>query len=649
MQLQPDTLFDNRYTLRELIGRGGFSEVWLAHDTWTELDIAIKVYAPGQGMDSDGLQIFSKELAGVFNLNHANLLKPTHVGQWLSMPYLIMEYCPNGALNKRVGKLTEQEVWKVLHDVASGLAYLHGKDIVHQDIKPDNILLDENGDYRITDFGISTKARTTLRRSIGAAAVSGGTTAYMAPERFSANPAPTKASDIWSLGAMVYELITGDVPFGEIGGGLQKNGAEIPTMQAATGTVSSKLEHVVRLMLAPNAWDRPTAETLAFWAADPDALKLRSNDSQTGTRNTTNGGAATETGTAGNNGSAKDNVSNSNNAGASCGRETTIFQPGSQPTTPATPRQRNTPHEGKPRVVNKAPLQNDQPQTEEKKKKQNRWLWVFWVFWVVLGLLIVTSCMIECSNNNREMREAEKIRQERLQEEKRQREIEEDKRNTQLSVSVTDIVANRDGDTSSFTIHSNREWKISGCSSWILCTKEENKVNVSFDYNPTKSVRNGFIDIQTTNNARTQRINIEQAAGSSPKLASSYIYKIWADHNITINGQIGMILHAHFTVSYKFNQNLTLYGFFKYRDGELLKDYDKKYASNGYVYIGENLKPNYAHCEWKDFHLFMPYEQLDFTKGTLNDEPLRVDIGIWDNEKSQLIGDMKTFNFNVTY
>ncbi len=272
MQLQQNTLFDNRYTLRTLIGRGGFSEVWLAHDTWTDLDIAIKVYAPGQGMDTNGLQIFSKELACVFNLNHPNLLKPTHVGQWLNMPYLIMEYCPKGALNKQVGKLTEQEIWKVLHDVAAGLAYLHSKEIVHQDIKPDNILRDDTGDYRITDFGISTKARTTLRRSIGGASVSGGTTAYMAPERFSANPAPTKASDVWSLGAMVYELITGDVPFGEIGGGLQKNGAEIPTIEPIIGTISPTLTHVVRQMLAPNAWDRPTAETLATWAANPAVL-----------------------------------------------------------------------------------------------------------------------------------------------------------------------------------------------------------------------------------------------------------------------------------------------------------------------------------------------------------------------------------------
>ncbi len=298
MQLQQDTLFDNRYTLRQLIGRGGFSEVWLAHDTWTELDIAIKVYAPGQGMDTNGLQIFSKELAGVFNLNQANLLKPTHVGQWLNMPYLIMEYCPKGALNKQVGKLTEQEVWKVLHDVAAGLAYLHAKEIVHQDIKPDNILLDENGDYRITDFGISTKARTTLRRSIGAAAVSGGTTAYMAPERFSANPAPTKASDIWSLGAMVFELITGDVPFGEIGGGLQKNGADIPTIHPAKGVLSAELTHVVRLMLAPNAWDRPTADTIAIWAANPSLVKPVASVPSRPTQRQTNTSAATSSTTA---------------------------------------------------------------------------------------------------------------------------------------------------------------------------------------------------------------------------------------------------------------------------------------------------------------------------------------------------------------
>ena len=184
-------------------------------------------------MDNDGLNIFSQELKSVFHLSHANLLKPNHMGTWQNQPYLIMEYCSRSSITKQVGKMSEQEVWKVLHDVAAGLAYLHENEIVHQDIKPDNILLDDNGNYRITDFGISTKARTTLRKSVGGSAVSGGTTAYMAPERFSAEPAPTKASDIWALGATLYELIEGDVPFGEIGGGLQKGGAEIPKMKTS--------------------------------------------------------------------------------------------------------------------------------------------------------------------------------------------------------------------------------------------------------------------------------------------------------------------------------------------------------------------------------------------------------------------------------
>ena len=259
MVLQPDTLFDKRYQLERLLGRGGFSEVWLARDSYTKLEIAIKVYAPGQGMDSNGLADFSAELAGVFNLNHTNLLKPTHVDDWEGMPYLIMSYCSRGSLSKQIGKLSEQELWHVIHDVAAGLAYLHQNDIVHQDIKPDNILIDEQGNYVITDFGISTKARSTLRKSVIGGTVSGGTMAYMGPERFSKQPAPTKASDIWSLGAMMFELITGNVPFGEMGGGMQKGGAEIPEI---TAPVSEKLRKTIESMLALEPWDRPTAEQL---------------------------------------------------------------------------------------------------------------------------------------------------------------------------------------------------------------------------------------------------------------------------------------------------------------------------------------------------------------------------------------------------
>lgn len=271
MQLQENTLFANRYQLIKLLGRGGFSEVWLAKDNWTHLQIAIKVYAPGQGMDQDGLQDFCGELASVYDLNHSNLLKPQHVDTWQNMPYLIMAYCPSGSCVKRVGKMTEAELWKLIHDVAAGLAYLHEKDVIHQDIKPDNILIDTEGNYLITDFGISTRARSTLRKSVIGGSTSGGTTAYMGPERFSRQPAPTKASDIWSFGAMAFELLEGVTPFGEIGGGMQKGGAEIPFINAP---VSDALKYTIFKMLSKETWDRPTAATLVEWANNPSAIEV---------------------------------------------------------------------------------------------------------------------------------------------------------------------------------------------------------------------------------------------------------------------------------------------------------------------------------------------------------------------------------------
>lgn len=259
MKLQENTIFANRYELKRLIGRGGFAEVWLATDSMTHMPVALKVYAPGNGMDEDGLGEFCAEMANVHHLHHSNLLKPSHLDIWGNMPYMTMDYCPNGSLSKKVGKLSEEEIWKVIKDVAAGLAYLHENDIIHQDIKPDNILQNEAGMYCITDFGISAKARTTLRKSVIGASNGAGTMAYMGPERFSKNPSPVMASDIWSFGSMLYELVTGDVPFGELGGGMQKSGAEIPDI---TQNVSNKLKALIVSMLDVETYKRPTAKDI---------------------------------------------------------------------------------------------------------------------------------------------------------------------------------------------------------------------------------------------------------------------------------------------------------------------------------------------------------------------------------------------------
>lgn len=256
----------NRYTLLRQLGRGGFSEVWLVEDTLTGVQVALKVYAPGTGLDDAGVAMFTREFALVVDMNHTNLLRPTHFDCWERMPYLVMPLCRRGSAFQYLSgetRISEEEAWRLMGDVAEGLAYLHGKTppVIHQDIKPDNILISDEGAYMITDFGISSRIRSTLRKS--GALGSTGTLAYMGPERFSQSPAPIMASDVWSLGAMMYELLTAMPPFGEHGGLLQKGGADLPLIEAHC---SQELKDIVYRCLASNTWERPTAREVADYA-----------------------------------------------------------------------------------------------------------------------------------------------------------------------------------------------------------------------------------------------------------------------------------------------------------------------------------------------------------------------------------------------
>jgi len=160
--------------------------------------------------------------------------------------------------------MEEADAWRFLRDVASGLKYLHGLNppVIHQDISTENVLINENGDFLITDFGISTKARNTLRRNAINLQQSqeGGKVDFMAPELFGAKNDPIKASDIWAFGVTMYELLEGRLPFPQGLGGLAlKGGADIPEI---SGNYSQELKNIVYKMLAKETWDRPTAEAI---------------------------------------------------------------------------------------------------------------------------------------------------------------------------------------------------------------------------------------------------------------------------------------------------------------------------------------------------------------------------------------------------
>ena len=262
--MKQDDIINGRYKLIRPIGQGSFGEVWLAADQQVGIDVAIKIYV---ALDAKGITEFRNEFKNVYNLHHSNLLRADYLDSVENHPYLVMPYCPVSVGNL-VGQMEENDIWKFVKDVASGLAYLHEHDIIHRDIKPDNILQDEQGNYVISDFGLSTKMRSTLRKASGRhnneAGDQSGTIGYMAPEMFVSKPQAVKATDIWALGVSIYEIATGELPFCGQGGVMELHGAELPELPY---TFSKELAELVSKCLAKETWDRPTAQDIIHLAS----------------------------------------------------------------------------------------------------------------------------------------------------------------------------------------------------------------------------------------------------------------------------------------------------------------------------------------------------------------------------------------------
>lgn len=276
-------LFDGHYLLiRPLSVDGATADVWLALDTNTVseddrgrmsevsrmtdgeigelgLIVAIKIYRPQNALDVEGEQRFRNEYMVVFNCHHTNLIHPTQFSIFRETPYLVLPYCKLGSSELLIGReLSDESLWKYIYDVASGLAYLHVMEppIVHQDIKPANILLDDTHHYAITDFGISSQRGGHLGHYDDENV---GTFAYMAPERFVEDAEPIPQSDIWAFGATLFEIITGKVPFGEEGGKAQvRTNAPVPEIKG----VSSDINRLIAACLAKELGDRPSAEQI---------------------------------------------------------------------------------------------------------------------------------------------------------------------------------------------------------------------------------------------------------------------------------------------------------------------------------------------------------------------------------------------------
>jgi tRNA A-37 threonylcarbamoyl transferase component Bud32 len=206
-------LIDGRYALGDLLGVGGMAQVYLAHDEVLDRDVALKVLREQYADDEDFVERFRREAKNAAALNHPNIVQVYDQGRASdSTYYMAMEYVPGGTLKERVkgkGPLDSGEAAGVASRVAEALALAHGRGIVHRDIKPQNVMLTASGEAKVADFGI---ARAASSKTMTETNLVLGTSAYMSPEQVRGERAGP-ASDLYSLGVVLYEMLTGELPY----------------------------------------------------------------------------------------------------------------------------------------------------------------------------------------------------------------------------------------------------------------------------------------------------------------------------------------------------------------------------------------------------------------------------------------------------
>jgi serine/threonine protein kinase len=200
-------VIDDRFELRDLLGRGGMSEVWLAEDRDLGRLVALKLLAGGA--DPNRLV---REARAIAALSHPNIAGVYDVGEAKGRPYIVLEYLRGGSLEDRLRggqPLPDFETERLAAEIAAGLAHAHANGIVHRDLKPSNVLFDSEGRAKLADFGI---ARASGQATLTEAGTIMGTAAYLSPEQ--AEGAPTgPASDVYSFGVILHRLLTGQLPF----------------------------------------------------------------------------------------------------------------------------------------------------------------------------------------------------------------------------------------------------------------------------------------------------------------------------------------------------------------------------------------------------------------------------------------------------
>lgn len=249
---------NDRYEIRKLIGEGGMANVYLGYDTILERDVAIKVLRGDLADDEKFVRRFRREAQSASLLNHPNIVQIYDVGEDDGNFYIVMEFI-NGLtlkqLIKKRGKLSVPEVIDIMSQLTDGLAHAHDSYIIHRDIKPQNIMILDDGMVKITDFGIAMAINASDLTQTNSVM---GSVHYLPPEQASGKGSTIK-SDIYSLGIMMYEMLAGVMPFRgetavEIAMKHLKN--PMPSIMKANETVPQSVENIILKATAKNPKNR---------------------------------------------------------------------------------------------------------------------------------------------------------------------------------------------------------------------------------------------------------------------------------------------------------------------------------------------------------------------------------------------------------